>query len=281
MLALAQPMQTACDALAPPAAARRGPLDAAAAVGVCARGVARGAAHAPRAHRAAVQQVRAAPPLRWRACWTTSAPAACLRPGCARPGWHHAPRAAARIPPTPPPQRAAAGLSRCQRAASGPPWSSSRVGSALPWPRSTRWTARGARRTATPTVRRRPRGGEPSPAPAGWQRACARTAAPPAPDCARAGASAVYGFGRSKRAVLYDTLLSTCTEDEVVAVLAHGGVVGRGGRAAAAAACCRLRWQAHQQGAGAGAGRAPRPTHARAPNHHHQSWRTTSCATRR
>lgn len=31
----------------------------------------------------------------------------------------------------------------------------------------------------------------------------------------------MYGFGRSKRIVLFDTLMSTCTEEEVVAVLAH------------------------------------------------------------
>jgi hypothetical protein len=37
----------------------------------------------------------------------------------------------------------------------------------------------------------------------------------------------VYGFGSNKRIVLYDTLLSTCTEEEVVAVLAHGGRPGR------------------------------------------------------
>lgn len=35
--------------------------------------------------------------------------------------------------------------------------------------------------------------------------------------------SPVYGFGKAKRIVLFDTLVQTCTEEEVVAVLAHGG----------------------------------------------------------
>lgn len=31
-----------------------------------------------------------------------------------------------------------------------------------------------------------------------------------------------YGFFKNKRIVLYDTLINECSEDEVVAVLAHG-----------------------------------------------------------
>ena len=31
----------------------------------------------------------------------------------------------------------------------------------------------------------------------------------------------MYGFGRNKRIVLYDTLIDQCSEDQVVAVLAH------------------------------------------------------------
>ena len=30
-----------------------------------------------------------------------------------------------------------------------------------------------------------------------------------------------YGFGKNKRIVLYDTLLAHCSEEQVVAVLAH------------------------------------------------------------
>lgn len=35
-----------------------------------------------------------------------------------------------------------------------------------------------------------------------------------------------YGFFNNKRIVLFDTLIKECSEEEVVAVLAHGGLTG-------------------------------------------------------
>jgi hypothetical protein len=39
----------------------------------------------------------------------------------------------------------------------------------------------------------------------------------------------MYGFFNNKRIVLFDTLINQCSEDQVVAVLAHGEGGGRGG----------------------------------------------------
>ena len=39
----------------------------------------------------------------------------------------------------------------------------------------------------------------------------------------------MYGFFNNKRIVLFDTLMNHCTEEQVVAVLAHGEQRGMGG----------------------------------------------------